>query len=64
MHGQYFRSLDRQLIIEEETFLWVSKEYLIEETESEKLAAQDHSLQTKYQATKVLQTETDNKCRL
>jgi hypothetical protein len=32
--------------------------------ESEIIAAQDQALQTKYHATKSLQTETDNKCRL
>jgi hypothetical protein len=34
------------------------------ETESEIIAAQDQALQTKYLATKILQTERDNKCRL
>jgi hypothetical protein len=34
------------------------------ETESEIVATQDQALQTKYHATKILQTETDSKCRL
>ena len=34
------------------------------ETESETIAAQDQALQTKYHATKILQTETDNKHKL
>jgi len=34
------------------------------ETESEIIIAQDQALQTEYRATKILQTETDNKCRL
>jgi hypothetical protein len=34
------------------------------ETESEIVVAQDQALQTKYHATKILQTETDSKCRL
>jgi hypothetical protein len=34
------------------------------ETESEIVAAQDQVLQTKYYATKILNTETDSKCRL
>jgi hypothetical protein len=34
------------------------------ETESEIVAAQDQALQTKYYATKMLNTETDSKCRL
>jgi hypothetical protein len=64
MHGQYIRSLDRQLISEQDTFLWLSKGDLKAETESEIVAAQDQVLQTKYYATKILNTETDSKCRL
>jgi len=64
MHGQYIRNTDRQLISEEDTFLWLSKGDLNAETESEIVAAQDQALQTKYYATKILNTETDSKCRL
>jgi hypothetical protein len=64
MHGQYIRSIDRQLISEEGTFLWLTKGDLKAETESEIVAAQDQALQTKYYATKILNTETDSKCRL
>jgi hypothetical protein len=64
MHGQYIRSLDRQLINEEDTFLWLQKGDLKAETESEIVAAQDQALQTKYYATKIFNTETDSKCRL
>ena len=64
MHGQYIRNIDRQLISEEDTFLWLSKGDLKAETESEIVAAQDRALQTKYYATKILNTETDSKCRL
>ena len=64
MHGQYVRNMDRQLISEEDTFLWVSKGDLKAETESEIVAAQDQVLDTKYYATKILHTETDSKCRL
>ena len=64
MHGQYIRNIDRQLISEEDTFLWLSKGDLKAETESEIVAAQDQAIQTKYYATKILNTETDNKCRL
>jgi hypothetical protein len=64
MLGQYFRNIDRQLISEEEMFLWLSKGDLNAETESEIVAAQDQALQTKYYATKILKTETDSKCRL
>jgi len=64
MHGQYIRNIDRQLIGEEDTFLWLSKGNLKAGTESEIVAAQDRALQTKYYATKILNTETDSKCRL
>jgi len=64
MCGQYIRNIDRQLISEEDMFLWLSKGDLKEETESESVAAQDQALQTKYYATKILNTETDSKCRL
>jgi len=64
MHGQYIRNMDRQLISEEDTFLWLSKGDLKAETESEIVAAQDQAIQTKYYATKILNTETDSKRRL
>jgi len=64
MHGQYIGNIDRQLISAEDTFLWLSKGDLKAETESEIVAAQDQALQTKYYATKILNTETDSKCRL
>ena len=51
MHGQYIINIDRQLISEEDTFLWLSKGDLKAETESEIVAAQDQALQTKYYAT-------------
>jgi hypothetical protein len=46
------------------TFLWLSKEDLKAETESEIVAAQYQVLNTKYYATKMSHTETDGKCRL
>ena len=61
---QYIKNIDRQLISEEDTFLWLSKRDLKAETESEIVAAQDQALQTKYYATKILRTETNSKCRL
>ena len=64
MHGQYIRNVDRKLISEEETFIWLSKGDLEAETESEIVAAQDQALNTQYYATKMLYTETDSKCRL
>jgi Ni,Fe-hydrogenase III component G len=64
MYGQYIRNIDRQLISEEDTFLWLSKGDLNAETESEIVAAQDQALQTKYYVTKILNTEPDSKCRL
>ena len=35
MHGQYKRNIDKQLISEEDTFLWISKGDLKAEIESE-----------------------------
>ena len=48
MQGQYIRKIGRQLISEEDTFLWLSKGDLKAETESETVAAQDQTLQTNY----------------
>jgi hypothetical protein len=64
MHVQYIRNIDRQLTSEEDTFLWLSKGELKAATESEIVAAQDQASQTKYCATKILNTERDSKCRL
>ena len=50
--------MDRQLISEEDTFVWLSKGDLKAETESEIVAAQDQALNTKYYATKILHTES------
>jgi hypothetical protein len=46
MHGQYIRNMDRQVISEEDAFLWLSKGDLKAETESEIVAAQDQALNT------------------
>ena len=64
MHEQYIKTIDRRLISEEDTFLWLLKGDLNAETESEIVAAQDQALQTKYYATKILNSEADSKCRL
>jgi predicted nuclease of predicted toxin-antitoxin system len=64
MHGQYIRNIDRKLIGEEDTFLWLTNGGLKPETVSEIVAAQDQALQTKYHAANILNTETDSKCRL
>jgi len=52
MLGQYIRNIERQLINEKDTFLWLSKGDLKAETESEIVAAQDQAIQTKCYATK------------
>jgi len=44
MHGQYIRNIDRQLISEEDTFLWLSKGDLTAETESEMEATKGQAL--------------------
>ena len=49
--------MDRQLIGEEDAFLWLSKGDLTAETGSEIVAAQDRALQTKYYTAKILNTE-------
>jgi len=54
----------RQIISEEDMFLWLLRGDLKGQTESEILAAQDQALQAKYHTTKRLQTETGSKCRL
>jgi len=64
MHRQYIRNMDRQLISEEDMFLWLSKGDLRAETENEIVAAQEQALNTKCYATKILHTEKDRKCRL
>ena len=50
MHGQYIRNIDRELVSEEDTFLWLSMGDIKAETESEIVAAQDQALLTKYYA--------------
>jgi len=64
MHGQYIRDIDRQIISEVDTFLWLLKGDLKAEIESEIVAAQEQVLQTKYYATKILNTEIDSKWRI
>ena len=64
MHRQYIRNMDRQIISEEDTFLWLSKRDLKAESESEIVAAQDRAINRKYYTTKILHTETDSNCRL
>ena len=56
--------MGRQLIGEEDMFLWLPRGDLKGETEGKVTAAQDQALQTKCRTTKILQTETDSKCRL
>ena len=51
-------------LLEEDTFLRLSKEDTKGKTDSEVTAAQDQAPQTKYHVTKILQTETDSKYRL
>jgi hypothetical protein len=64
MHAECIRSTDRQLIREEDTFLWLARGDVKLETEHEIIAAQGQALQTKYHVTNILQTQTDSKCRL
>ena len=64
LHGQYIGSVDRQLIGGEDTLLWLLRGDLKGETGSEIMAAQIKALQTNHLAAKILQTETDSKCRM
>jgi hypothetical protein len=57
MHVHYTRIMDRQLIAEGDTFLWLSRGELKGEAESDIIAAQDQALQTTYHATKILQRD-------
>ena len=50
--------MDRQIISEEDMFLWLSRGDLKGQTEGEIIAAQDQVLKDKYHAPKLLQTET------
>ena len=60
MYGQYIISIVRQVISEEDMFLWLSSGDVKEETESKIIATQNQTLQTKYHAKKILHTETAN----
>jgi len=42
----------------------VEREEMWKQKQSEIISAQDQALQTKYYETKIVQTETDSKCRL
>jgi len=48
MHEQYIKNMDRHLISEEDTVLWLSNGDLKAESESEIVAAQDQALNTNY----------------
>ena len=63
LHSQYIGSGDRQPIGEEDMLLWVVRGDLEGETFSE-MIAKDQTLQNKYHTTKIIQTETQSKCRL
>jgi hypothetical protein len=61
MHGQYIRSIDKQLISKEDTFLWLSKADLKPETESEIVAAQDQALTNKILCNQNIANRKDSK---
>ena len=60
MHGQYIRNMDRQLISEEDTFLWLSKGDLKAGTESEIVAAQDQAPQKYYTQRRIANADCAN----
>jgi N-acetylmuramoyl-L-alanine amidase CwlA len=61
MNGYYN---NRQLISEADMFLWQSRGDQKAETENQLVSAQDWALRSKYHATKILQRESDSKCRV
>jgi hypothetical protein len=63
-HGHYIRSEDRQLVGGEDTLIWLLRGNLKVETGREIIAAQDQELQTKYNSTKILQSQTESECRM
>jgi hypothetical protein len=64
MYGGHVRSIDRQLIGVEDTFLQLSRTDLKAEPESETKAAQYRDLLTSYHSTKALKRQIDSKCIL
>jgi hypothetical protein len=61
-HGQYIRSIDRQFISQEDTFLWLSRGDLKGGSESKIIATQDQAFKPTILRQKLLQAETDSKC--
>jgi len=61
MHGQYIRSLDKQLISEENTFPWLWRGDLKAETESKLRALQDQVYKRTIMQQEYLQTGTHSK---
>jgi hypothetical protein len=59
MHDNYIKGTDRGLVSEEDRFVWLLRGDLKVGNGSETKATQDQALQTKYHATKILQTEAD-----
>ena len=59
MLWQSIRSVDTQLISEDDIVWWLSRGGLETETDCDITAAKDKALQTKHHATKILQTQAD-----
>jgi hypothetical protein len=55
MRGRYIRSVDRQVISEEDMFRWLWRGDITPDTDSERIAVHQ-ALQTKCHATKILKT--------
>jgi hypothetical protein len=64
MGEKCIQNIDRELVREEVTFLWLQMGDLTAETGSQIIEAQDQAVETKYDATKGLKTERGRKCRL
>jgi hypothetical protein len=64
MYGEYFKSIDSQLLSVLVAFLWLTEGDAEPEVESEIIAAQDLAQRTKCYATKIFRAGTDIKRRI
>jgi hypothetical protein len=60
MHGQYIRNIDKEVVNEDDLFLWLLRGDVKAETKRVIIAAKDQPLQTKCHATEILKTVTAN----
>jgi hypothetical protein len=63
-HKTALQNMDAQLANKRDRFIWLLEGELKGETESQIIAAQDQALNTKFNATKLLKTIDNSKCRM